>query len=102
MLKVVLATPLAVGTKPEKNPPAKGTQGLAKDDCVTVWFFGKYENTISSPISAVKSFGEYARAPSPTETGICFAETAAARAKTVYVVNCMVADINIFDGEDRG
>lgn len=42
MMKVELSEEVGivvVGTKEEKKPLARGTQGLAKDDCVTVWFW---------------------------------------------------------------
>lgn len=37
---LAVALSLATGTKPELMPLGRGTQGLEKFDCVTLWFFG--------------------------------------------------------------
>jgi len=47
----------ATGWKPELTPPASGWHGAAKDDCVTVWFFGAKVNVTVSPTAAVTVFG---------------------------------------------
>jgi hypothetical protein len=39
----------ATGWKPESAPLASGWHGAAKDDCVTVWFFGEKTNSTVSP-----------------------------------------------------
>lgn len=59
-----------VGTKPEKKPPVeRGWQGLAKEDWVTEWFFGKKSNSIWVPTAAMMLLGLYASFPSaPTVT----------------------------------
>jgi len=81
----------AVGTKPEKKPlrtplVLRGWQGSAKEDCVTVWFFGKKENSIAVPTAAVMLFGVYVRPFSPTATWmvvpVCALAVAAAAART--------------------
>lgn len=78
---------IMVGTKPEKKPPAaRGWQGSAKLDCVTLWFccllvrlkhgehewrhtFGKKSNSIEVPTSAMMLEGLKANNPSaPTVT----------------------------------
>lgn len=48
MLNVVFAVAAeATGTKEEKKPAFRGTQGAVKEDCVTVWFLG-----IVSPVKS--------------------------------------------------
>lgn len=47
----------ATGWKPESAPFASGWHGAAKDDCVTVWFFGLKTNVTVSPGVAVTVFG---------------------------------------------
>ena len=37
------------GSKPESKPPSFNPQGLAKEDWVTVWFFGLNVNRTISP-----------------------------------------------------
>jgi len=64
------------GTQPESNPLARGSQGLVKDDCVTVWFPGAPENTKDTvdPTGATMLLGLKVKAVAvplpPTWTGI--------------------------------
>jgi len=104
MVKVVPLGELAVGTKPEKNPPAaRGWQGSAKEDWVTLWFFGKKSNSIWVPTEAMMLEGLKASfPPSPTVTlrteevavtagGACAWTTAAEMARPTKVdVNCII------------
>jgi len=58
-----LVTPAATGMKPDMKPAVpvefeRGTQGLAKFDCVTVWFFCLKLNVTVSPGMAVIFAGE--------------------------------------------
>jgi len=55
-----VVAPSATGTNPESNPTwplvdvkVKARQGVANDDCVTVWFFCWNWNMITSPTCAV-------------------------------------------------
>jgi len=61
---------IMVGTKPEKKPPAaRGWQGSAKLDCVTLWLFGKKSNSIEVPTLAMMLEGLKANNPlAPTVT----------------------------------
>jgi hypothetical protein len=80
------------GWKPESAPLASGWHGAAKDDCVTVWFFGEKTNSTVSPGWAVTVFGLKASAPAPTVTWklAADAEVAAAMATRVEArVKCI-------------
>jgi len=48
-----------MNTQPESKPPATGSQGAAKVDCVTVWFPGAPMNlkVITVPLGAVMVLG---------------------------------------------
>jgi len=66
MVKVLPEGDSAVGTKPEKKPfrtplVLRGWQGSAKEDCTTLWFFGKNENSTVVPTAAVILLGVYVR-----------------------------------------
>jgi hypothetical protein len=39
--------------KPESDPPSNLMQGVAKADCVRVWFSAKKVNTTKSPTAAL-------------------------------------------------
>ena len=86
-VKLVPEGEFSVGTKLEKKPPARGWQGLAKEDWTTEWFcecislvcrvsiwlltFGKKLNSMAVPTLAVMLLGLYRRLPpSPTATPI--------------------------------
>jgi len=49
--------PLTFAWKPEFMPPAIGSQGASKVDCVTVWFVAKKLNTTISPTAATMESG---------------------------------------------
>ena len=65
----VLVSVALTGMKPEKMPAtlllvwAMGVQGLAKLDCVTVWFPAANWNCTMSPTLAFTSLGENVREP---------------------------------------
>lgn len=48
---------LIFGTNPESIPPASASQGVAKADCVAVWFVDKKLKTTMSPTAAVMVSG---------------------------------------------
>jgi len=49
----------AIKIQPESNPPAKGSQGELKDDCVTLWFPGTPLNwkVMTEPLVAFIELG---------------------------------------------
>lgn len=55
----------ALGTKPESMPPARGSQGVAKDDCVAVWLLLSKVKTTESPTAALTSAGVKTRPAAP-------------------------------------
>lgn len=44
---------LGLAMKPEFIPPARGSQGFAKEDCVAVWFWLMKVKTTMSPTAAL-------------------------------------------------
>jgi hypothetical protein len=49
-------TPAGTEMKPESKPPDSGWHGLAKDDCVTLWFPGEplnWKEIVSPALAAV-------------------------------------------------
>lgn len=79
----LLVTVAATGMKPESKPPARGEQGVARVDWVTVWFFWWKVNRITSPTFALTDDGLKARTPvPPTVTSIVAARASWADASS--------------------
>lgn len=88
-----VVAPAATGWKPESIPDARGWQGAAKDDCVTVWFFGKKTKETVSPTEALTELGEKESPLLPTWTWISAADAEVAAAMAARAAEARVKRI---------